>query len=82
MSLEATVWTRSAQSFMDPGFHRRPPVHKDRGGKSCSSRPDELRLLYVTDVQSRQYPSPPVEPLAAVWHGGYSHNGFGGTAAY
>ena len=61
-SLEATIWVKSLQSFMDPQFHRAPPMYKNPEGRTCISREDEFRLLYITDVESRRYASPPLSP--------------------
>ncbi|KAF2259161.1 hypothetical protein CC78DRAFT_83259 [Lojkania enalia] len=62
ISLEATIWTSSMQSFMDPQYYRVPPKKTDSEGRTCIPREDEFRLLYVTDVDSRRYPSPPLSP--------------------
>ncbi|KAF2241414.1 hypothetical protein BU26DRAFT_525236 [Trematosphaeria pertusa] len=61
-SLEATIWVRSLQSFMDPRFHRPPPKFNDLEGRTHIYREDEFRLLYITDVESRRYASPPLSP--------------------
>ncbi|KAF2181183.1 hypothetical protein K469DRAFT_671232 [Zopfia rhizophila CBS 207.26] len=69
ISLEATVWTDSSQSFMDPQFHRQPRIFKSIKGRQFIRREDEYRLLYITDVDSRHYASPPLSswsPFGAV----------------
>lgn len=62
ISVEAATWTRSSQSFMDAQFHRKPRIFKDAGGREFIQREDEFRLLYLTDTESRCYPSPPLCP--------------------
>lgn len=62
ISLEATRWTRSSQSFMDPRHHRKARFYDDDKGQKFIRREDEFRLLYVTDIESNQYASPPLCP--------------------
>lgn len=59
--LEATIWTGSPQSFMDPNYHRLTPVKKI-DGLDMISREDEFRVLFVTDVHSETYGNPPLSP--------------------
>ncbi|KAL5402574.1 hypothetical protein PMIN03_010572 [Paraphaeosphaeria minitans] len=63
ISLEATVWTKCMQSFMDPENYNRAPLQTlASNGKVYIPRQDEMRLLYIIDVESRRYPSPPLGP--------------------
>jgi hypothetical protein len=59
ISLEATVWTASPQSFMDSG-----PLSKEyfQRCQKTITREEEYRLLYLTDINSTLYPSPPLSP--------------------
>ncbi|KAL2808626.1 hypothetical protein BJX63DRAFT_408643 [Aspergillus granulosus] len=61
VSLEANAWTSSPQSFMDPENHRIVPIYT-HNGRFMIPREDELRLLYLTDVESRTYGLPPLSP--------------------
>ncbi|KAL2784241.1 hypothetical protein BJX66DRAFT_90075 [Aspergillus keveii] len=61
VSLEANAWTSSPQSFMDPENYRKVPFYTHNSG-SMIPREDELRLLYLTDIESRTYGSPPLSP--------------------
>ncbi|PYI34111.1 hypothetical protein BP00DRAFT_82941 [Aspergillus indologenus CBS 114.80] len=61
VSLEANAWTGSPQSFMDPENHRRVPIYT-HNGRVMIPREDELRLLYLTDVESLTYGPPPLSP--------------------
>ncbi|KAK2757195.1 hypothetical protein FQN54_004709 [Arachnomyces sp. PD_36] len=60
--LEATVWTASLQSFMDPKFHRKPRIRRNFRFEKVISREDEFRLLYLTDLESQEYGEPPKSP--------------------
>jgi hypothetical protein len=63
ISLEATVWTKCMQSFMDPkNYYRAPLQTRGPNGQVHIPRQDEMRLLYITDVDSRRYASPPLGP--------------------
>ena len=62
VSLEATVWTMSPQSFMDPIFHRRPNVRRNLRLEKIISREDEFRLIYITDFNSEVYSTLPLCP--------------------
>ncbi|PYI31171.1 hypothetical protein BP00DRAFT_301121, partial [Aspergillus indologenus CBS 114.80] len=62
ISLEAAVWTKSPQSFIDPKHHRRAKVLNGIGDEKRISREDEYRLLYLTDTKSETYRSPPLSP--------------------
>ena len=59
---EASVWTSSAQSFMDCEFFRKPRIFKKSKGGSFIPREDEFRLLYLTDIKSDDYGPPPISP--------------------
>ncbi|KAL2859494.1 hypothetical protein BJX68DRAFT_276784 [Aspergillus pseudodeflectus] len=61
ISLEANAWTTSPQSFMDPENYRKVPIYT-HNSRSMIPREDELRLLYLTDVESWTYGSPPLSP--------------------
>jgi hypothetical protein len=63
ISLEATHWTASSQSFMDPTFYGVPQIEKGTGSECFIRREDEFRLLFLLDVSSH-YPSPPICPWA------------------
>src|SRR5438045_1966428 len=65
ISLEATVWTESSQSFMNPRFHRRLRIFRNIKDQKFIRREDEYRLLYITDVGSRRYASPPLSPWSS-----------------
>lgn len=60
--LEATVWTASLQSFMDPKFHGRSRTRRNFRFEKVISREDEFRLLYLTDLESQEYGVPPKSP--------------------
>ncbi|PGH14673.1 hypothetical protein AJ80_05854 [Polytolypa hystricis UAMH7299] len=62
VSLEATVWTMSPQSFMNPTFHRRPNVRRNLRLEKVIPREDEFRLLYITDFNSENYATVPLCP--------------------
>ncbi|KGM91508.1 uncharacterized protein PADG_12366 [Paracoccidioides brasiliensis Pb18] len=62
VSLEATVWTMSPQSFMDPTFHRRPNVRRNLCLEKVIPREDEFRLLYITDFNSEDFATVPLCP--------------------
>ena len=64
ISLETTQWTQSPQSFMDPLCYRKAPLQRNEGGHNTIHREDEFRLLYITDVESQQFASPPSCPWA------------------
>ncbi|KAL4792447.1 hypothetical protein BDV19DRAFT_380822 [Aspergillus venezuelensis] len=58
-SLEASTWTRSPHSFMDPEIQS-PVNMRLVAGEELISREDELRLLWLTDVESETYGAPPL----------------------
>ncbi|KAF2245052.1 hypothetical protein BU26DRAFT_490162 [Trematosphaeria pertusa] len=60
--LEATVWTDCRQSFMDPAFHEELPISHTARLENVIRREDEFRLLYLTDVESESYGTPPLSP--------------------
>lgn len=64
ISLEATHWIASSQSFMDPILYGLPRIRNEVNGQSFIRREDEFRLLFLTDTTSSSYLSPPICPWA------------------
>ena len=62
ISLEASQWTQSQQLFMDPPCYQKARFHSGGKGRKFIRREDEFRLLYLTDLESERYPSPPSCP--------------------
>lgn len=62
VSLETATWLETSQSFIHyPRSPEAPPI-LNRQGRLSIAREVECRLLYLTDVQSKKYASPPVCP--------------------
>jgi hypothetical protein len=59
--LEAAIWTQSRQSFMDPDSYRHSRALQDVT-RGVITREDEFRLLYLTDITSEHFGSPPLSP--------------------
>jgi len=64
ISLEETHWITSSQSFMDPILYGLPRIEKNANSQCFISREDEFRLLFVIDITSSSYQSPPICPWA------------------
>ena len=63
ISLEATRWVASSQSYMDPTLYSLPRIETRASSECFIRRDDEFRLLFLMDVSS-SYPSPPICPWA------------------
>lgn len=64
ISLAATHWIASPQSFMDPIQYEKPQILELPNTRGSIRREDEFRLLFLTDTESTRYPSPPSCPWA------------------
>jgi hypothetical protein len=64
ISLEATHWIASSQSFMDPILYGVPRIEKKANSQCFIRREDEFRSLFLIDIISSSYPSPPICPWA------------------
>lgn len=62
--LEATIWTKCSQSFMDPEFYKESRISSYATVEKLIPREDEFRLLYLTDVKSERYGPRPLSPYA------------------
>jgi hypothetical protein len=58
---EAAIWTQSRQSFIDPESYRHSSALQDVP-REVITREDEFRLLYLTDITSEHFRSPPLSP--------------------
>ena len=62
-SPKAAVQTQLAQSFMDhSNLYNKAYITLSNNGNQLMRRQDKLRLLYITKIDAKSYPHPPLSP--------------------